>query len=311
MASSYDGTRQNIVWYWQSNTNPFSTTEEKNWTKYAPSENECIEEAYTENSNKVDINQNYFIDFKKMLQISKYDPNKQRPVKREKEDIQQQVTIPSSTSASVAPGEKLKFVDKWIKQNNISSHYFNEQNVEEIILLAAKGIETEGRLLGKEDEGINLADKLRKLKSYSLLEVSKTCVYISTLETYLYKIVNKCLREDDMNKINTLGPFCFLLVNALWMLRRNENITLYRGVNLNEELLIDHKAAIGKGFSWKAFTATTRNRQIAERFTNTLFIISVVQMPFKPAYWTPVSEYSEYPSRRGGTFTSCSYLHNQ
>jgi hypothetical protein len=115
------------------------------------------------------------------------------------------------------------------------------------------------------------------------------------MECFLYKVVNQCLRDDDMSKITTLGPYCFLLINALWLLRRNENVTLYRGSKLTEEMLTDYKANVGKGRSWKAFTSTTRKRNTAEHFGNTLFIISVVQMPFKPAYWTALSEYSQYP----------------
>ncbi|CAF1534844.1 unnamed protein product [Adineta ricciae] len=294
MTTRRDETTRKTVWYWQSNSNPFSTTEEKQWTRYNQNEVQCIEEAYTNNAKKVEINQIYFIDLKKMLQISKYDKNKQRPIKREIEDMEQQVTFPSVKPDLGAPGEKLKFVTEWVTENNIGSHYFNEQNAEETVLQAAKGIEMEGRLVGREEEGIRLSKKLQDVKDSSLLKISKICVLVYTIDSFLYKMVNKCLREDDMNKMNTLGPYCFLLINALWMLRRNENVTLYRGLTLDEESLSNYKASIGKQFSWKTFTSTTRDRSIAEHFGNTMFIISVVQMPFKPAYWTPISEYSEF-----------------
>lgn len=305
MASNCEIAKEGI-WYWQSNTNPFSKTEEKQWTRFSDIENEFIEAAHLEKDDKVSLHTNYYINLKRMLQVSKHDKNKQRPIKREKVRTvrEQRFTIDhqfisSQKSLAGAPGEKPKFINEWIRRNNIDSHYLKEENAEEIVLEAAKGIEEEGKLRGKEEEGIGLSKLLRASKQCSLLALSQTCVHIYSMESFLYIVVNQCLRLDDMSKISILGPFCFLLYNSLWLLRSSGEITLYRSIQMNEDILEGFKANIGKQQSWKAFTSTSSDRMVAENFgASILFIISVVQIPFKPAYWTDISKYSSYPSER-------------
>ena len=70
-----------IEWMWQLNPNPRSKSETSTWSHYSDIENLIMEEAYSKGETKA-IFDDYYIDFRKMLQISNADSSKQRPVKR-------------------------------------------------------------------------------------------------------------------------------------------------------------------------------------------------------------------------------------
>ncbi|CAF1331024.1 unnamed protein product [Adineta steineri] len=72
---AYNNLSTNVEWMWQSNLNPFSTTEPEEWSNYS-------EEAYN-NGERYAYLTNYTVDLKKRIQILNRDPTKRRPVKRE------------------------------------------------------------------------------------------------------------------------------------------------------------------------------------------------------------------------------------
>lgn len=55
---------------------------------------------------------------------------------------------------------------------------------------------------------------------------------------------------------------------------KTSNLTLYRGELLNENMKECYRQAVGTLKSWLAFTSTSKNRQLAEVFGDTLFIIT-------------------------------------
>jgi hypothetical protein len=57
----------------------------------------------------------------------------------------------------------------------------------------------------------DLANRLESVKNKCAEEILKCVVYIYTLETFLYRLINTTLRNEDWNKFDTLGPFCYLL----------------------------------------------------------------------------------------------------
>lgn len=57
----------------------------------------------------------------------------------------------------------------------------------------------------------NLTNRLQEVKTKSQQEILERVVYIYTLDTFLYPLINASLRNEDWSKIDTLGPFCFLL----------------------------------------------------------------------------------------------------
>ncbi|CAF1351228.1 unnamed protein product [Adineta steineri] len=135
------------------------------------------------------------------------------------------------------------------------------------------GILKEGKLLNQEFDAQRMAEQLRScLKEW---HVKECAVRLYSAESFLYKLINSTLRTEDWSKIDTLGPFCYLLwlheINAFhW----NEDI-VYRGVTLKDKMLEEYKQAVGTYIIWPAYTSTSLNRQAAEQFGNTLFIIKL------------------------------------
>lgn len=106
--------------------------------------------------------------------------------------------------------------------------------------------------------------------------LNECAVKLYTKETFLYKVLNAALRNDDMSKTETLGPLCFL-INSYVSGRTNltEEQFIYRGMGLEDEMLIEYSAAVGEEIDWPAFTSTTKDRAVAELFGNTLCIITL------------------------------------
>ncbi|CAF0844331.1 unnamed protein product [Didymodactylos carnosus] len=64
-------------WYWKSNSDPWSTNEKEEWTKYSDIESAITEEAFNrKNQTKLADLDNYSINLNNSIQINKSDPNK-------------------------------------------------------------------------------------------------------------------------------------------------------------------------------------------------------------------------------------------
>ena len=75
---------------------------------------------------------------------------------------------------------------------------------------------------------VNLANELESVKNRAQKEILECAVYIYTMETFFYKLINSSLRNEDWSKIDTLGPFCFLLQSYVL------NSTLMQGLGVEE-----------------------------------------------------------------------------
>ncbi|CAF2719721.1 unnamed protein product [Rotaria sp. Silwood2] len=166
---------------------------------------------------------------------------------------------------------------------------------------AARGIIEEGKHIGKEREAERLAKMLGEKKNAGMEEVWKCCAYLYTLESFLYKALNAAMRlvgEKDheqvwRSKVRTLGPFCLLLWDDPFNTQLTTKKTLYRGATLTKEQIsaYEEMGKDDKAFgSFQAYTACSRNREKAEEFGNTLFIMEVL-IAFI-ADLSPLSEYS-------------------
>jgi nicotinic acid phosphoribosyltransferase len=58
------------VWYWQSNADPFSGTQEHEWTMYSADNSEVIEQAYKSHQKTVKLGSTHIIDLEDYLQIN-------------------------------------------------------------------------------------------------------------------------------------------------------------------------------------------------------------------------------------------------
>ena len=67
---------------WKSNVDPWLAEEPEEWKNFSDIENLLIEEAATKKYEETVILDDYHVDLKQNVQISNYDVNKQRPVKR-------------------------------------------------------------------------------------------------------------------------------------------------------------------------------------------------------------------------------------
>lgn len=96
-----------------------------------------------------------------------------------------------------------------------------------------------------------------------------------------------------------MGPFCYLLSKYLPFKCPYGYLgyTVYRGTRLSEEMIEEYRVAIGRRILWPAFTSTTKDRQVAEFFSdNALFIIEVNGSHSQGA--RDISSISKYPQEQ-------------
>ncbi|CAF1380666.1 unnamed protein product [Rotaria sordida] len=301
-----------VEWMWQSNPNPFSKSERATWSHYSDLENLIIEEGFQDKQPRAQLD-DYFIDFKSNLQISNTDDHKQRPIKRvvrKREDKHLRearfMDLPVSYGRSFGGqyGWVPPFVievrrDLELEPDDLPSKKPNM--IPMLVEKAARGIIEEGKYIGKEREAEKMAKMLRETKNSGMEEVWRCCAYLYTLESFLYKTLNAAMRlvgdkEQEKvwrSKICTLGPFCLLLWDDPFNTKLTTKKTLYRGATLTKEQ-IDAYTIMAKGKkaygSFQAYTSCSRNRDKAEEFGNTLFIMEVL-IAFI-ADLSPLSEYS-------------------
>ncbi|CAF2629424.1 unnamed protein product [Rotaria sp. Silwood2] len=141
-----------------------------------------------------------------------------------------------------------------------------DSSVDTSISAVIAGIRFEGRLNGKELEAENLVQNLVNLSETDIQLIGVRCIYLYTRPSFLSGALNKFLRTRDYNKINTLGPFCKVLLSQFNKYPSVfEILRVYRGENLRAHDLRAYKRAMGKGsYQWLGFTSTSRDRQIAE-----------------------------------------------
>ena len=108
-----------------------------------------------------------------------------------------------------------------------------------------------------------------------------------TANSFMYRLVNGALRSNDMSKIDTLGPFCYLLYHRLRLDRTRGDQILYRGASFSMKLIEEYKNTVGKTIVWRAFTSTSKDCRVAQMYAgNTLFII------FARDTWRPQNDIS-------------------
>ncbi|CAF3883565.1 unnamed protein product [Rotaria sp. Silwood2] len=317
MASPLPTTSKNslkhVEWMWKSNPNPWSKSEPAVWSHYSDVENLIIEEAFTDKQPLALLDE-YYIDFQNNLQVFNSDHNKQRPVKRvvrKREDKHLRearfVDLPVSSGRSFGGqyGWISPFVVEVRRNLGLKIDELPSKKPTMIPMLvekAACGIIEEGKYLKKEREAEKMANMLREKKNQDMKEVWKCCAYLYSLESFLYKTLNAAMRlvgdEQHENvwrsKIRTLGPFCLLLWDDPINIKAKTKTTLYRGAELKPEQIATYEEMAkdsDKCGSFQAFSSCSQNREKAEEFGNTLFI-----MELKGAFTADLRELSEYPN---------------
>jgi hypothetical protein len=285
-----------FLWLWKGNENPWSE-EEAEWKRYSDMENDVIEHAYLDGDQQAVLDK-HMIDFERSLQINKNDEFRQRPIKRVQLDSSGQYLREDRFCFSeqpVKPFGKAKntmsdFIWEWLEANRHIAPKEGKIIYEEIVEQAARGIVEEAKLLDLDFEGETIANRLRKLKNKTLYQIEQECIYLYSAESFLYKLINKTLREDDRSRVSNLGAFCYLLP-GIHSFTKEYDGTLYRGVMLSQEMINDYENSIGDWRRWLAFSSTSKSREQAEHFGNTLFILTLK----KNAAYRDISSISYYP----------------
>ncbi|UJR12746.1 hypothetical protein I4U23_016920 [Adineta vaga] len=189
MKPKYPSTR--ICWYYYQN----SPTE---WEEFADIECEIIENAFKNQRQRTELDLS-MIDLERSIMTMKNDQSKQYSIKR-MENISKQLRKERFCPILEHSSE---VINDWDQENGFAL----PQSVEH----AAAGILIEGEKLGYSNEAQWIANHLLEVKHNNKQEIGERCIALYTRDCFLYKLLNKTLREDDLDKHNTLGPFAFLL----------------------------------------------------------------------------------------------------
>jgi len=281
------------VWYYN-----VSDSSGLSWIPFADIDNEILEEAFSKNKTNLQLD-NYHIDLGHCIQIDKQDSSIQRSIKR---CICQPREAPLRSERFYTPQKLVKsfsdhdsndrrFINAWQRR-------YKTMSTDEKLEKAADGIMKEGIRLGKGVEAEWIAQQLRSVKNKSNAEVEKCVIVLYTLESFLYRLVNTTLRENDQSKVDTVGAFAQLLFHC--DCSSSKGIVgyageLYRGAQLDEQTIEMYKQAVGHTKTWDAFSSTSKNRKKAESFGNVLFIINRVKSTRYRFSGMDVSPISNYP----------------
>ncbi|CAF2814998.1 unnamed protein product [Rotaria sp. Silwood2] len=251
------------------------------WLQFGDIEKEIIEKAFINHEKKVQLDR-CLVDLDENVRINKQDSSSRMPIKR-CVDFSSDYTALRPERFS-APQKLAKSFSDWTSNDRRFINEWKRQNrrlsMNELLEQAADGIIKEGINSGEPIEAKWIADELQLLKNKSNEEIEKRVVSIYTRESFLYRLVNITLRENDLSKLHNLGAFCWLLFHcdcSSTFSNLGYAGKLYRGAQLDKDTIESYKLAIGLVKTWDAFSSTSKNRKKAETFGNTLFIISLAK----------------------------------
>ncbi|CAF5086113.1 unnamed protein product, partial [Rotaria magnacalcarata] len=266
-------------------------------------ENEIIEDALNANKVEVEIDGGYLINIKYQVQYTKYDHKKQHSIKRRQlsKDSsaarlrEERFAVPMSLATNTVFHAETQSVDELDRVRcwgDISRIYDCVENpcprkktVRHIVDEAVQGMIKEGAALNKEHEAQWLAQQLGSVKHYAEngtnvenlpAEIGDTLIHIYTRDSFWFKRINGVLREIEAitsEQLKDLGPFCYLLHQYLQCKKTLlDCFIVYRGLLLTDEQRQDF---MKEKITFTSFTSTSRNRDLAEIYGNTLLIIDL------------------------------------
>ncbi|UJR34357.1 hypothetical protein I4U23_021761 [Adineta vaga] len=285
-----------VIWYYNNNTEDSSNS---SWIPFNDIDNEIVENAFSKQFRKVELD-DYIVDLDKLIQIDKQDISIKRSIKRH---------IHSSNETAPLRSERFYTSQKLVKSlhgNDTNDRRFLNKvrkrfetlSTNEKLDKAADGIIQEGIGIGREIEAKWIAEQLHLIQEKSANEIEKCLILLYTTESFLYRLINITLRENDQSKLDTLGPFIELLFHtdcSSSMCKIGYSGELYRGAQLDDETIQSYIDSIGKKKTWDAFSSTSKNRKKAQSFGNVLFIINRDKSTRYKYSGMDVSSISQYP----------------
>ncbi|CAF1203722.1 unnamed protein product [Adineta steineri] len=326
MASSVEEELQtDFIWEWKTNIDPWNETEIEKWTRYSDDISSIIEKAYTERLEQVSINKDYCINLNCHVQYHISDPSRQRPVRRRRNPLPLITSIGGETRDEAMRHERLSsplgsplrcgvtgdttyygslFIQEWLFDFTKGKMEFTFDNIFPFLLdgLIKEG-ETKSQTIPFEMELRKVEEGTRGQKSKKRIAKLETCcAKLYTTESFIYRVVNMALRNNDQTKSLTLGPFCYLLfcyigrrfednsrlrdrVRHAFSLNKMQTIKLYRGDFVCDETLEEFRQAAGdntKHFKWLPFVSTSTDENVAKTFAkNILYKIEIPSYSLK------------------------------
>lgn len=318
-AASETSLEGEFIWIRQTKINSWNAAHKIEWTPYSNPTSSVIESAYQRGDNETVIDQTYRIDLKHFVEVRIDDSNEQRPIRRQLRccssvlsDIETERENSRSERLSFSLNSVLNcstsedtnyhgssFITDWLlkftkgKLNVTFNSIFpvlvqglqyegQSAPVEEIEDIVTELNDVKARIHGKKEE-----KKIQDLKV--------CCAKLYTKECYIFRAVNTALRDNDRSKLETLGPYCYLVYNYIgrddnnlsiyhrfrqrFGLIKSQSMVVYRGDYISSEVLEKYRRASGnnaKYFKWLPFVSTSLRRNVAEVFAhNVLYIIEL------------------------------------
>jgi tetratricopeptide (TPR) repeat protein len=160
-------------------------------------------------------------------------------------------------------------------------------------------------------------NELRLIDEFEKFYTSKECIRWYTRETFVYKMVNKALRTEDVEQLHTFRFYISDLSSALareykkkQMEESNDGIstTVYRGVRLTMIELKQFQSNEGKLISINGYLSASRLRNIAAMFTvddikrtdtvPVLFEIECQEEENNSTIFADIAKFSNYPEEQ-------------
>ena len=285
-----------VAWYWQTDKASCENDKNSEWTKYSSIETEIIEEAYRNGQKQVELGL-YRVDLQYGVHVAKDNKYNQRPIRCALEDRitncmrEERFHLPPQSDKTFYTFDELEalfFIGSCMQMYRLLP---KGEKIEAV----ARGIEAEGTKLGCFFEAKWIARQFIALKDKSDEELDRLCIQLYTKECFLYKAVNKAMREQDYSKKTTLGPYIVLSYDykrsSYGADKHVRNVVVYRGMTLNSNQIQDYRDGIGHGYMrWASCMSTSRSREKALLFGNTLF-----QIELKKDFGMDLSMDSDFP----------------
>lgn len=308
-----------ITWEYQTSTDPWDNSLNAKWTSYPVEISTALEQAFQSGTHQANIDDIDRVDFRELVQISIDNPSRQRPIRR--------LHLELSAENDVRAKNKIVCRERFSFPLTMTSHasatvdtaYYGSQFVRDWLLAF-----TRGKLYVKFDaifpalihglafEGRNEAENVvnnivhdldivreetsKQKECKRMRKLQDCCLKLYTKQCYLFRAVNTALRDDDRTKLDTFGPYCYLLYNCVGRhnnhdlsirqhLQRiihpnkSQMMIVYRGDHASLTEIDEYRQAAGlkdKYFKWLPFVSTSADRDVAETFgSNVLYIIEL------------------------------------
>jgi hypothetical protein len=314
--------QEEFFWIYQTNTDPWNTTQIAEWTPYPHGVSSAIEKAFRRGSEQIFIDEMYRIDLEHLVQEHIDDRNRQRPIRRRRRSsLNSSISSDEETESESCRRERLSFHLGLVsaRSTTVDTNYHGlpfvtdwvliftkgEMNVtfDSIFPVLVQGLEQEGQTESTTAarEIVDILNKVRdtslkKKETKRMKDLQDCCAKLYTKDCYIYRVINTALRGDDRTKLNTLGPYCYLVYNYIGqhvkdylsirhrlqeILHPTESrsMIVYRGDYISRETIEEYRQAAGdnsKYFKWLPFVSTSLDRDVAESFgCNVLYIIEL------------------------------------